>query len=101
MRFPAILWTALQSFWDALGIRGRHRPNEQKRVPAIEKAKRPPTPTHQLMDVREVAVELGVQPSRVYALCRGGGLPHSRVGDSILVRFEELKSWRSTHAVLD
>jgi excisionase family DNA binding protein len=47
-----------------------------------------------------VAVELGVKPARVYALCRGGGLPHSRVGDSILVRFEELKSWRNKHPAL-
>jgi excisionase family DNA binding protein len=47
----------------------------------------------ELMSLQEVAAALKLHPETVGQLCTLGGLPHVRVGDSILILPQELRRW--------
>ena len=47
----------------------------------------------ELMSVQEVAVALKLQPQVVGLLCTEGGLLHVRVGSSVLIFSQQLRSW--------
>jgi excisionase family DNA binding protein len=46
-----------------------------------------------LMTVQEVSIALGTSPETICWLCRGGGLPHVRLGKDVLIRPQELRHW--------
>jgi hypothetical protein len=50
-----------------------------------------------LMSVSQVAAAMRITPREVYRLCRGGGLPHFRLAEGIVVRADELQMWRARH----
>jgi excisionase family DNA binding protein len=52
-----------------------------------------PGARRELLTVREVAAQLHVHPSTVYALCERGALPHLRVSHAIRIRAEDLEAF--------
>jgi excisionase family DNA binding protein len=55
----------------------------------------PKKDTNGAMSVRQVADQLGVSKETVYAMCRDGRLPCTRIGRRVTITPEQLKSYQS------